>query len=851
MKSSERILTHDDWREETQSRLRVSALYKQLLSRADQEAPVRAAVALVDEAVHYAYQRTKTIVRHMGQYTLHDGDHLFRVLNLVERLMPSGYLARLSASEAMLTILAVFFHDIGMAPSESDVLSWKKAFDSTPLFDSKNDENQCLTFKRFISTKSELIEERESAIAAGNSSNADAIAEQLVAEFIRHTHADRSRQILKQDWERRIVYRDADLTVDLATICFSHNEDPLSLLELDLQRMTGPGEFACLRAVAMFLRLADLLDFDGKRTPRVLFSHLNVRTPVSLIEWQKHRAVEAWEISPENIRFHATCAHPAIESAIHSFCDVIDRELTGCNNVLKSINEGSYNISASDRVSLPFKVDRTRIQTQRDIEGNPLYTYRETQFNLSKRQVIDLLMGTKLYGDPEVALRELLQNSIDACLLRQALEQSWNGSYKPEITVSFSSDDGEDYLVVDDNGTGMDQHIIDNYYSKVGSSFYKSSDFFAQRADANAKFEPTSRFGIGILSCFMVSDSISVQTRRITGHHDAGEPLHVLIEGQDSIFWIRPGARKKPGTTTKLLLRKDNHPWKDMDAREFLESVGNLIPNPPFKVTIRSDKEEVVADESTFQTIDASSLARGDWEKHENIKTVSLRFSEPAIGFSGSALVALLEKKRKPVQRLELKSNSVSIDGQSYDLERSMTLSGRSIDMSSTSITIDDDGDVTPDSSSSELVRSASRVSFHGIEVPMDLFPHYWRKQKNQVTLRWPMPMLLVIDIAASTGIELNSSRSQIIQSPEWDSFEAILAEQVLLGIQSKVSVSYWTALLEIFLSADTSEPFRSACMKLSSAPRTKKTVRTKSKSARLAVLDDLAAEGQKLKLGY
>ncbi|MFA5924785.1 MAG: hypothetical protein WC856_26450 [Methylococcaceae bacterium] len=86
-------------------------------------------------------------------------------------------------------------------------------------------------------------------------------------------------------------------------------------------------------------------------------------------------------------------------------------------------------------IKIPFKVDRSKIETKKMIGGNPEFLYRETQFNLSKNQVIDLLMGTKLYGDPEVALRELLQNSIDACLLREAMELSWGNPYAPEIQI--------------------------------------------------------------------------------------------------------------------------------------------------------------------------------------------------------------------------------------------------------------------------------------------------------------------------------------------------------------------------------------------------------------------------------
>ena len=81
-------------------------------------------------------------------------------------------------------------------------------------------------------------------------------------------------------------------------------------------------------------------------------------------------------------------------------------------------------------------------------------------------------MGTKLYGKPEVALRELIQNSIDACLLRQRMSEYWGVEYTPQITVSLYTENGIDYLQVKDNGIGMNQHIIDKYYTNIGCSYY-------------------------------------------------------------------------------------------------------------------------------------------------------------------------------------------------------------------------------------------------------------------------------------------------------------------------------------------------------------------------------------------
>ena len=544
----------DDFKDEFLLRLQKSLLYDTLKAKCDKKDTE--VMTLVDSAVSYAFQRTKTIVRHMGEFTLHDGDHLFRVLNLMEKLLSESTIKNLSSPELMLLILSAFFHDIGMSPDEKDVLTWRKVWDDEPEFEDEKEERTFNEFKRFYSARPEQQEIIDRLLNQGKNTNADTIKAYLVTEYIRQTHAERAREIIDKNWNNKIIYRDTDLTVEFAQICYSHNEDALTLLDLDKNFLCASNTFACLPLVGVILRLADILDFDAKRTPSVLYSHLYVRHPISIKEWNKHRAVEAWEISPDLIQFSAKCTHPAIETSIHAFCNLIDHELSVCNNVVSTLNDFNKNKGREIAVKFPFKVNREKIRTQRNVQNKPLYIYRDTQFNLSKRQVIDLLMGTKLYGNPEVALRELLQNSIDACLLRQAQERKWGNPYNPEIFVKYYVEEKEMILEIDDNGTGMDEYIINNYYSKIGSSFYKSTDFYNLKSESNADFTPTSRFGIGILSCFMVADTLIVDTKRVYAQHKSSDALNITVEGQESIFWIREGKREMPGTTTKLILRK-------------------------------------------------------------------------------------------------------------------------------------------------------------------------------------------------------------------------------------------------------------------------------------------------------
>lgn len=702
-----------------------------------------------------------------------------------------------------------------MAPEIRDVLSWKKIWDHSPRFDDETDKSEHDKFQRYYLARPDQKLKLDEFIVQGNNSGVDLIKSYLIADYIRTTHADRARFIIEKDWLEKIKYRDADLTVEFASICFSHNEAPFSILELDKSFICGPDIHANLQLVAVILRLSDILDFDAKRTPSVLYSHLFVRHPISIKEWDKHRAIEAWTINSESIQYHAKCSHPAIEASIHAFCDVIDNELSSCNNIISEINDFNRNNGRNITIKIPFKVDRSKINTKKGIDGNPIYIYKETQFNLSKNQVIDLLMGTKLYGDPEVALRELLQNSIDACLLRSALENSWGTPYTPEIHIKYSTENDEDVLEISDNGTGMDQNIIDSYYSKVGSSFYKSSEFYDLKSQSNANFTPTSRFGIGILSCFMVADTMVVDTRRVYGPHKSSDPISLTIEGQESIFWIKPGLRSIPGTSTKLFLRKSKNPWDRMDENEFIKSIENVIPNPPFKIRIETKAHQKIKDENSFKEVKADMLRNHSWDEHENIREFNLTFNNQDNGFIGSAVMAILESHGAPTESIEMTSKSIEIEGDSYSLEKSIKLSGNEISESSTSITIDENGSIDSSDSHNVLYKSTSRLSLHGIEVPSTLFPQTWNMQKNQVKLSWPIPLLLVVDICGSSDLDLNSSRTQIIMSDKWLKFEESLSFEIFSQVANLVTPEYWEKLKEVLIENTKNEILISSLNKI------------------------------------
>lgn len=775
-------------------------------------------IKLVNDVVQYACDKSKVIIKYLPEYTLHDETHLFRTYKLMERIIPMSTLEKLSIPEMMLLTLTAFLHDIGMAPLEEHLRAWRKDWkEDTPT---DKEYSEFLKFDRFRSTFPQKISEIERLRKNNHHSKAELIEGYIISEYIRNTHEDRAREFIATDWIGKIKYKDADLTNDLAQLCYSHGNDALSLLELEMNVLCDENTYVCLPFIGVILRISDLLDFDAKRTPSVLFSHLTVRNPVSLEEWQKHRSIQAWSIKPNRISFNAKCKHPAIEKSIKDFCDYIDDELKYCSTVISRLHdEFREEEMRIYKIPLAAKVDRSKIRAEKDIRTNkPLYLYRDTSFELSKNQVIDLLMGTKLYDDTKAALRELIQNSIDACLLANSLCKKLEYIYKPEIIIRFYSEGGQDFLEVEDNGIGMNLTIIDNYYSKIGSSYYKSNEFYELKAVTGLKFEPISRFGIGILSCFMVSDTIEVETRKLLDDGEKDSPFNISIEGYDSIFTIKNGNRKQHGTKTRIILRPKENPWDKMSKRDFINYVKHSVPNPPVKISIITDKKDrpentEVIDENSFSKLSVKDLKDYRWDTTDYINEISICLDNKDYGFKGEAIVAILEKNNLPTSSIEGISRIVQIENESYELENKIELKRNEIEKTSTIIEIGIDSGIETSESPNSLVKSKSSLSIHGIIFPTGIIPSYLTRHKK-TCINWPLPILLILDITGKNDLDLNSARSEIVFNTKWNNFEENLAYIICTQLKKKFKPEYWERFIEVILDKNESQNFKAGVEK-------------------------------------
>lgn len=756
---------------------------------------------LIFEVGEYAVLKSKAIICHMREFTLHDSVHIFNMLHIIEKLLSKDIIDNLSIPDLILIFLSVFLHDIGMCPDEISIRTWRGEID-TSREENKYLEEEYVRFNRFKKTYVSYLKEIEELKEENRVDGIDLIEEYIISEYIRETHAFRAKEYIARDWEGKIMYGDTDLANDLANICFSHNEDYKYILQLEHLKLCGYNTYACIPFVATLLRLADIIDFDPKRTPRILFEHLSIRNAISVREWKKHLSISAWTFTKKSLIYAAECEHPATELSIRHFCDLIDNELRNASHIITNLHAGELDdiLEHYKKVQFPLQVDRSRIGAKKNILTNkPLYRYHDTAFSLSKNQIIDLLMGTQLYDSPDVALRELVQNSIDACMLRQKVCESYGILYEPRILIYFYQQEEGDFLSVVDNGMGMNQEIIDNYYTNIGCSYYKSNDFFDMTSKLNISFSPISKFGIGILACFMVCNEMQVETRRVIDKYKYDNPISLKIEGYDSLFVIRDGNKEELGTDTTLKLRK-NHPWEKMNKEQFVDCVQSTIKNPPFPIYINyKDADSYKYEKNDKQQESDLQKIKKLWTVAPNIKRVDFKIMVPEYGFRGVASIAYIVQDNKPAKEIQAHSHTVVIDGEEYSLSSSYTYDDFGIFKSSDSLELTDENMVRITSNTSTTMPSYAEVSLKGISIPCNFFSDF-SNSRQEAIINFPLPTLLVLDIYDKTELNLNTSRTNVLYDKKWILFEKRIVLTLCKKLRMKLKRQEWKCLQRIII---------------------------------------------------
>ena len=470
------------------------------------------------------------------QFTPHDDlHHLEPLFRLASALLGETLLNQLNVSELFLLACALYGHDWGMAVNAAykhEILLGKTSKGPNRAFD--QDLQRLALFTE------------EMGIRISIDSGIKHMSLDLWREFIRKTHPQRSAERIRNHFETI----DTGIAIRLAQICESHGEDCEKLRDQDLYplRCSVLGEVVNVRAIAIYLRLCDLFDIADNRTPYAIWKYVAPTDPQSIQEWDKHRAIRqvTFPSYPDNTR------HILVDGLTDNhelYADLMDleaycrREFRLCKDMLSEMPDPKYCL---DIVDIDWKINT---------EGfKPL----AVRFEFDRDRILGFLSYELYQGDKLVFLRELLQNSIDAIRMRrELLEKSESRIDVRNLgcieVFTETLLDGSITVVWKDDGIGMDENTILNFVAVVGRSYYRSHDF----ERLHLEMDPISQFGIGLLTCFTVSDSLEIVTKRDRNIFGDSKPLKVVIPGLDRYFRIeeiKSSRGVNTGTTIKLTI---------------------------------------------------------------------------------------------------------------------------------------------------------------------------------------------------------------------------------------------------------------------------------------------------------
>ncbi len=455
-------------------------VYKNLVSRDTQRTHMYTEkLELLEKYLIEEYQK---LITSFESYTKHDWTHTINVLNYMYDLLDDP--SKFTEEDLMLMIFTALLHDIGMAWSTNEV----KILLPNVNQDEKITEIIRVKHGEFAEIKiNKMVEINDLQgvfkVCSGNSEI--------------------------DNW---------NLVKIVGEICKTHTKSVEYL-------QTVLGDNAQAMFVACLLRLGDLLDIDAVRaTPFYQASHhINEDSKIHFLfnevvgdsekvksciyGLKKPDCFQDKNLSCEKCckRIELTITYPVeldykVEARI---CNMLDdyindlkSEIEAVKKILNNTNN-QYNIRLLSEITC--KSNRTHSALHPQIDAQKIsIDYSAMKIILFEQEVYP----NKLYG-----IREIVQNAYDACKEFIILKEG-NRNWEPRIVIRYDSNDNT--LSICDNGVGMTEFVVREYFLNIGKSVY---NFDPKYLYDDYHKDHIGHFGLGFFAAFMLSSEIKVKTQ--------------------------------------------------------------------------------------------------------------------------------------------------------------------------------------------------------------------------------------------------------------------------------------------------------------------------------------------------
>ena len=495
------------------------------------------------------------------EYTAHDENHINAVLAIADALIPWDTLKTLDSTTVEILISAIIIHDLGMLIQHNglnellfgrfsarkikglDDLTWQEAWNS-----------YLHSYKRMSTTQLYGIfgDLQPIIILDENRVDSSENAWRVYGDFLRIHHPRLAHDIAEIGFpgNKEIDLFDHCFTSDdmnyirgiIGVIARSHGMSMYGTQKfLNEFPLTTNSNVTMYKGVPVYylmavLRMADYIHAGTSRAPNERDKAQKLESPISRYEFGWNQAVYdemTWHISRKTIGKQAgksdmkrsktleIIADPKDNTTylkIEGWLNDIQAELITCWAMLAEKYDNTYQLSIHRITTNIFKESEVQRFNKKYLTKHAVLT--------ANPDIVKLLIAP-LYGEsPSYGVRELLQNSVDACNERILWTKKENirrdieglkplGCPEGLISVIIDTESAKKTLTIIDNGIGMNADILLDYYLVAGAS-YRESSLWREKYigdDGEPELLRSGRFGIGALATFLLGDIADITTR--------------------------------------------------------------------------------------------------------------------------------------------------------------------------------------------------------------------------------------------------------------------------------------------------------------------------------------------------
>ena len=308
------------------------------------------------------------------------------------------------------------------------------------------------------------------------------------------------------------------------------------------------------RYMACLLRLGDLLDLDDNRFCPVMLRVAGEIQPSNQAHIDKHLSIRHFQLDPHRLEITAECknyeAYEATDQWFKWIEDELRYQMTHWNDIAPNRLFGLFPTIGKLEVSLapPDEI---------------LDPGQRPRFGVDPQKTLELFQGAGLYRDRWQSLRELLQNAVDATLIRiwlthaenpdsKDIDSDWLNPLSDDIKRIFSQypidvqlqqleENKPGYthwqLKIKDKGIGISKKDLTFLKSVGASSFNIEREMIISRMPKWMR--PSGAFGIGLQSAFLVSPEIQFITTSLLNRDSLKITMTSPVGKRNGIIYIQ------------------------------------------------------------------------------------------------------------------------------------------------------------------------------------------------------------------------------------------------------------------------------------------------------------------------